>query len=232
MTNYKHLVTHRLFKDNESEWARFYNVHLSIERRNVYQSNHTRGAVTVLEEVSFTNVNSSRAVVAHSFNSSTWEGRGRQISEFKASLVYRVNSGTARAIRETLIQNTNSPPPKKKTQMWIQEIQLPKAQCFNKESDTYSPGIMRRYCLCFLCIYAFVCLFILFSLLIYLFTLHPIEAPLPSTPVILTLTNSSPHFPSPSPQRNPPWVSIHPGTSSCSRARHVFPTWDPTRQFR
>jgi hypothetical protein len=34
----------------------------------------------------------------HSFNSSTWQGgRGRWISEFEASLVYRVSSRTARA---------------------------------------------------------------------------------------------------------------------------------------
>ena len=38
--------------------------------------------------------------MAHAFNPSTWEaGRGRQISEFKASLVYRVSSRTARAIQ-------------------------------------------------------------------------------------------------------------------------------------
>jgi hypothetical protein len=37
-------------------------------------------------------------VVAHAFNPSTREGgRGRQISEFEASLVYRVSSRTARA---------------------------------------------------------------------------------------------------------------------------------------
>jgi hypothetical protein len=34
-------------------------------------------------------------VVAHAFN----PGRGRQISEFKASLVYKVSSRTARAIQ-------------------------------------------------------------------------------------------------------------------------------------
>jgi hypothetical protein len=33
-------------------------------------------------------------------------GRGRQISEFKASLVYRVSSRTARLYRETLSQKT------------------------------------------------------------------------------------------------------------------------------
>jgi hypothetical protein len=38
-------------------------------------------------------------VVVHAFNPSTLGGRGRQISEFKASLVYRVSSRTARAIQ-------------------------------------------------------------------------------------------------------------------------------------
>ena len=43
-----------------------------------------------------------QAVVAHACNLSTWEveaeaGRCRQISEFEASLVYRVSSRTARA---------------------------------------------------------------------------------------------------------------------------------------
>jgi hypothetical protein len=38
-------------------------------------------------------------VVAHAFNPSTWEAEGRQISEFEASLVYRVSSRTARAIQ-------------------------------------------------------------------------------------------------------------------------------------
>jgi hypothetical protein len=37
------------------------------------------------------------AVVAHAFIPSIWEARGRRISEFKASLVYRVSSRTARA---------------------------------------------------------------------------------------------------------------------------------------
>jgi hypothetical protein len=38
-------------------------------------------------------------VVVHAFNPSTWRGRGRRISEFKASLVYKVSSRTARAIQ-------------------------------------------------------------------------------------------------------------------------------------
>jgi hypothetical protein len=40
-----------------------------------------------------------QAVVVHTFDHSTG-GRGRQISEFKASLVYRVSSRTTRAIRD------------------------------------------------------------------------------------------------------------------------------------
>jgi hypothetical protein len=44
--------------------------------------------------------NQKPGVVAHAFNPSTWEaeaGRGRQISEFEASLVYRVSARAARA---------------------------------------------------------------------------------------------------------------------------------------
>jgi hypothetical protein len=56
-------------------------------------------------------------------------GRGRQISEFEASLVYRVSSRTAKATQRNPVlkkqnktkqkkqkQKTNNPPPKKKTQ--------------------------------------------------------------------------------------------------------------------
>jgi hypothetical protein len=45
-------------------------------------------------------------VVAHAFNPSTLGGRGRRISEFKASLVYKVSSRTARAIlRNPVLKN-------------------------------------------------------------------------------------------------------------------------------
>jgi hypothetical protein len=44
-------------------------------------------------------------------------GRGRQISEFKASLVYRVNSRTARAIqRDPVLKNQKEK--KKKNQLY------------------------------------------------------------------------------------------------------------------
>ena len=54
-----------------------------------------------------------QGVVVHAFNPRTQEGRGRQISEFKANLVYKVSFRTARAVRETLSQKTKK---KKKTQ--------------------------------------------------------------------------------------------------------------------
>jgi hypothetical protein len=41
----------------------------------------------------------SQAVVVHAFNSQHLGGRGRQMSEFEASLVYRVSSRTARTIQ-------------------------------------------------------------------------------------------------------------------------------------
>ena len=49
----------------------------------------------------------SRAMVTHAFNPNIQEAegdRGRQISEFEASLVYKVSSRTARATQETLSQ--------------------------------------------------------------------------------------------------------------------------------
>ena len=54
----------------------------------------------------------SRVVVAHACNPSTLGGRGRQISEFKASLVYKVSSRTARAIqRNSVLKNPKSKNP-------------------------------------------------------------------------------------------------------------------------
>jgi hypothetical protein len=41
-------------------------------------------------------------------------GRGRQISEFKASLVYRVSSMTARAIQRNLVLKNQKPKKEKK----------------------------------------------------------------------------------------------------------------------
>ena len=45
----------------------------------------------------------SQAVVVHAFNPSTWEAETGLISEFEASLVYRVSSKRARATQRNLI---------------------------------------------------------------------------------------------------------------------------------
>jgi hypothetical protein len=51
---------------------------------------------------------SCRAVVVHAFKSQHSGGRGRWISEFEASLVYKVSSRTARAIqRNPVSKNKN-----------------------------------------------------------------------------------------------------------------------------
>jgi hypothetical protein len=51
----------------------------------------------------------SWAVVVHAFNPSTWGGRGRQIYEFKASLVYKVSSRTARATQRNPVSKNQKP---------------------------------------------------------------------------------------------------------------------------
>jgi hypothetical protein len=48
-------------------------------------------------------------VVAHTFNPSTLEGgRGRQISEFEASLVYKVSFRTASAIQRNPVSKNKT----------------------------------------------------------------------------------------------------------------------------
>jgi hypothetical protein len=54
-----------------------------------------------------------RAVVVHAFNPST-PGRGRQISEFEASLVYGVSSRTARATQRNPVSEKEKKKKKKK----------------------------------------------------------------------------------------------------------------------
>jgi hypothetical protein len=57
---------------------------------------------------------SSRAVVTHAFNPSTWEAEaGRQISEFEVSLVYKVNSITARATQRNPVSKKKKKKKKK-----------------------------------------------------------------------------------------------------------------------
>jgi hypothetical protein len=47
-------------------------------------------------------------VVAHTFKSQHLGGRGRQISEFEASLVYKVSSRTARATQRNPVSKNNN----------------------------------------------------------------------------------------------------------------------------
>jgi hypothetical protein len=56
-------------------------------------------------------------VVVHAFNPSTWEAKAGRISEFKASLVYKVSSRTARDIQRNPVsknQNQNQKQTKQK----------------------------------------------------------------------------------------------------------------------
>ena len=55
----------------------------------------------------------SRAVVAHAFNPSIWEAEAGGISEFEASLVYKVSSRTARAIQRNPASKNKTKNPKK-----------------------------------------------------------------------------------------------------------------------
>jgi hypothetical protein len=54
-------------------------------------------------------------VVVHAFNPSTWEAEAGGFSEFKASLVYRVSSRTARAIQKNPVSKNQKNKTKKVT---------------------------------------------------------------------------------------------------------------------
>jgi hypothetical protein len=53
-------------------------------------------------------------VVAHAFNPSAWEAEGGQISEFKASLVYKMSSSIARATQRNPVSKKKKKKKKKK----------------------------------------------------------------------------------------------------------------------
>jgi hypothetical protein len=61
-------------------------------------------------------------VVVHAFNSSNLGGRGRRISEFEASLVYKVSSRTARGTQRNSVwenkqtNNNNNKKTREKTE--------------------------------------------------------------------------------------------------------------------
>ena len=65
-------------------------------------------------------------MVAHAFNPSTWEAeRGRRISEFEASLVYKVSSRTARAIqRNPVSKNQKKKKTKKKNKKILYHVKV------------------------------------------------------------------------------------------------------------
>jgi hypothetical protein len=58
--------------------------------------------------------NVCREVVVHAFNPTTQGGRGRWISEFEASLVYRVSSRAARTTQRNPVLETPQKKKKKK----------------------------------------------------------------------------------------------------------------------
>jgi hypothetical protein len=61
--------------------------------------------ISTVGEPSDQNMPCIEAVMAHTFNPSTWEAEAGEISEFKASLVYRVSSRTARATQRNPVSN-------------------------------------------------------------------------------------------------------------------------------
>jgi hypothetical protein len=53
-------------------------------------------------------------MLAHAFNPSSWEAEAGRFLEFKASLVYKMSSRTAKATEKPCLE-TPSPPPKKRS---------------------------------------------------------------------------------------------------------------------
>jgi hypothetical protein len=61
-------------------------------------------------------------------------GRGRRISEFEASLVYKVSSRTARATQRNPVLNT-APPPKKKRKGNAEQAKEGTRKCASKDEQ-------------------------------------------------------------------------------------------------
>jgi hypothetical protein len=68
----------------------------------------------------------SWVVVAHTFDPSAWKAESRWISEFKASLVYKVSSRTARATQRNPVSKKN----KRKKEKTINELYF--VSCFSE----------------------------------------------------------------------------------------------------
>jgi hypothetical protein len=72
-------------------------------------------------------------------------GRGRQISEFEASLVYRVSSRTARAIQRNPVSKHAPPPTKKEKKRevdWQKGEEKGKTDNSRKISQSHRTGIV------------------------------------------------------------------------------------------
>jgi RNase P/RNase MRP subunit p29 len=76
-----------------------------FEASLVYRVNSRTARATKRNSVSNKTKQNKTGMVVLAFNPSTLGGRGRQISEFEASLVYRVNSRTARATKRNSVSN-------------------------------------------------------------------------------------------------------------------------------
>jgi hypothetical protein len=84
-------------------------------------------------------------------------GKGRQISEFEASLVYRVSSRTARATQRNPVSKNKNKNKNKKEETFSEPD-------FSVSSSPTLDNNNRQFCcwlICLIC-HAFVCLFILF----------------------------------------------------------------------
>jgi hypothetical protein len=79
-------------------------------------------------------------VVAHAFNPSTWEGRGRWISELETSLVYRVSSRTARDIQRNPVSKIKKKKKKTKKHKTIKQGMV--AHTYNPNIQEAEPGRM------------------------------------------------------------------------------------------
>jgi hypothetical protein len=71
-------------------------------------------------------------------------GRGRQTSEFEASLVYKVSSRTARAIQKYPV--LNPPPPKKKEERKKEVLSNNNMTSGGKEGNYLGGELCRKQC--------------------------------------------------------------------------------------
>jgi hypothetical protein len=74
-------------------------------------------------------------MVAHAFDPSTLGGRGRRISEFEASLVYKVSSRTARATQRNPVSKKQKQTNKKKLKKKLELDRTVLAYTFNPRTQ-------------------------------------------------------------------------------------------------